>query len=313
MITAVSFNNIIPVVKRQTNCTIPRLPQYSNGLNCDTISFTSKTLPYKSSKEITKVVKKAIKEPENFIGKGGEGEVYKIPDTDYCVKILYYSNLKKIGEWTNEISSADKVNHVVAKSENGTTIMKYIEGEPLSWQFKPDEVYSLPDKSFKDLANQITEARDEEMIFDNAASNIIFNHKTQSLTAIDFYPPEADDNYICRPLTMIYSALKPHAGQERDIKMDKKLGNKLLNIVLDEVSPNKQPDIEISPNDINTLLYKIYQDSKFARVPQYKFLIKSMNKIFELKEAEEIGVDVEKELNGQIKYSRCIVNQVFSE
>ena len=96
----------------------------------DTVSFTSNNLLTKSSDEITKAVQTAISDRENYIGQGSEGEVYKIPDTTYCVK-LCHNNTTNFGEWDKLIYPNQQVNHIVAKAENKAVIMNHIEGESL--------------------------------------------------------------------------------------------------------------------------------------------------------------------------------------
>ena len=140
-------------------------------LKYDTVTFTSKNLLSMSSDKITKAVKGAVRKNME-IGYGSEGVVYKIPDSDYCVKVYNGEGVNNLGDWSLNVSSQDKINHVVARAENNSVIMKRIKGLPLKPD-KPDEIFDLPKQSYRDLLIQLSKAYDECMQFDNFSSNII--------------------------------------------------------------------------------------------------------------------------------------------
>ena len=118
MINAISFyNNIIPA-RQERKYSYPC--QSLKPLGRDTVCFTSSKLLNKDSKEITETVKQAIEE-KNKIGFGTEGAVYKIPDTEYCVKLPKYESVNNFGEWGLKVDAQDKINHVVAVAQNGST------------------------------------------------------------------------------------------------------------------------------------------------------------------------------------------------
>ncbi|MCR5265526.1 MAG: hypothetical protein K6E29_02900 [Cyanobacteria bacterium RUI128] len=232
----------------------------------DTVSFKSKNLLVKPSEEITKEIKNAVTD-KKIIGFSSEGVVYDIPDTEYCVKIYNGESTNNFGKWKMDISSQDKINHIVARAQNDSVIMKKIEGEPLNWEEKPEEIYNLPKSSYKNLLMQISNAYDECLMFDKSPANIIYNKKNNSFTIIDFFEPNPDVDVQYRPLQCIFEALKARKYDEHSVDLNKKLGIKLLSVVDDELSKKEEPDFYINKSDIETLLYEIYVSQSF-KIPE---------------------------------------------
>lgn len=255
----ITFNNYIPktsynrLVSRQTPV---RKSEY------DTVSFSSKNILTKEGKEITKLVSAAVNDSKNLIGKGSEGSVYKIPDTDYCVKILH-GKTSDFKNWRFNMYPNDEVNHIVAKSEDGAVIMKHIKGTTLKYGQIPDEVYDLPDESYINLLKQINDAHKKYMVFDSVPRNIIYNSEDKSLTAIDFLKEDNFKYYAYTPLNDVFNALKNEGNTEKGAKTNLKLGEKLLNIALDNVSGKKPQQISVISKDIDALYNNIkWQNNK---------------------------------------------------
>ena len=150
----------------------------------DRICFKGKDLLELSEKEIFAEIKKSLT-PENFIGQGTEAEVYRIKDTNYCVRIPHITSDLYIMNYSKELSPIDKVSHTKVKLGFGATIMPYFEGV-ISKDYKNNEyqrfklqekVADMPVKSYTDLLHQIANAIDNEMVFDFSGVNLIINTK----------------------------------------------------------------------------------------------------------------------------------------
>lgn len=309
MILPINFSN-----NKYNYNTISRPKRYANlqPLRQDTVSFSSqkpgkKLLQELSSDEINKIIKKTIANPINYIGQGNEGKVYNIPEFNCCIKILKTAQNTPFGEWSFNITEQDVINHIIAKSKNKSVIMKKIEGEPLIYNEKSQALFNLPQSSYREFIKQLDNAHRHEMFFDNAPNNILFSEKNQTITAIDFL----DSGFAIRgTFSSAYSVLYKFPENNNDIKNDLKLGGKFLNIALDEIE-KPTGEIDVIDFDIDLLLDMIENSSRGKLPPQYKFLRRSVEKIFELKEKRSRGEDVTIELNGQLKYARCIIKQIL--
>ena len=270
--SCLSINNV-NINSVYSKYTRDRLPFQKNSF--DTVSFSSKNILNRGSKYITDTVIKTITNPSTVIGEGAEGVVYKIPDTDFCVKILNSAKLYDFGVWDLNISPKDRVNHIVAKSECGASIMKYIEGEALRVLRIPDSVYNLPKQSYKNLLKQISNAHNTGLSFDSTPSNIIYNPKDKSLTAIDFMNAK---EFMFEPFSMVYRALKDYMSPKRDFN-NEKLSNTLLNVAIDEIKNNYPSGISVSKPDMVSLL----SDSKKCLSEESKLKWFELNELFNKK------------------------------
>lgn len=278
------------------------------NLSYDNVSFGSKDLLSKTSNEITKKVRESIIK-ENVLGFGSEGTVYRIPDTDYCVKIFHDSNYTNYGNWTKKLSKKMKLNHVVAEAQNGALLMKYIEGISLKYCC-PKEIYDLPAKTFIDLFAQVSAGSKAGLNYDTAPSNLIYNSKTKSLTALDF--KNGDTIEQSRPISAVYTTIRAKYFTNTDKCLNRKLGGRFLNIVIDELTKQEKPRFSISQYDIQRLLFKIKQTQAGEIPSQMKFLETSLIRLLDLIKRKNVGKDVLNLINGEIKYSKCIIKQTLS-
>ena len=307
------YFNIKPAPK-QTK-TEPKITNkiYSTPLKKDVCTFKGihVELPNQSSTNITKAVKNAINH-KNFLGSGSDGDVYKIPDTNYCVKVL--NNETEFWGWTNKVSTQDEINHVVAKSDNGATIMNFITGKSLPFYDKPDEIYSLPIISYRKFIAQLTKARNAELECDPAPSNTIYNHKNKTLTQIDFNLPDKYFDAENNPLTNAYSILQQFStNKELEKKQNHNLFFNLTQATLEELNP--QNENLIHAKDINyTDFYHKYQRSVSPNIlpKQYTFLNRTMEEIINLKYIYEKShnIDEKQILMTKIKYAQSLINQL---
>ncbi len=295
----------------------PRNVAASPGvLKKDTVSFSGKEkdLLELSKKEIFRKIDASIK-PENFLGEGGEAKVYKIEGTPYAVRLTkniitneIFPNYKK--RLSFKLTDGDKINHTVALLGGEASIMKYIEGENCFKYKNQNELFNLPVDSYYKLYKQICHAKDKDMIFDCSSSNIIYNPKDKSLTALDFYKSDMDFPENTYPLSAIFSAFTTttFAFQPENFK---RLCAALLNIAIKEVEPGVQPvqhPNELSLGRLFRNFESCYEDSL---PPQYDILKKTFYEALQLKYAESLGKDVKKELNGKIKLAKSLIKQVL--
>ena len=276
------------------------------------VSFKGYDFPINltKGKSISATVKSALLDSKNFLGQGSEGIVYRLPNTDYCVKIPHIEIGKDFGGWTFNIGFEDKVNHVVARSENNTRVMNFIEGSSLKYDNKPKEIYSLPLESYRDFVKQISDAADNVMQFDSAPSTIIFNKKEKTFTAIDFRIPNVDYDFIPAPFTSVYRGLQASKEQEKSQSLNKNLMGRLLQTALEEIKKGKDAEFAVEDGDIKELFY-CFENGQDKLEPQYKFLKNIFSQIFLIKKVEARGINISEELNGKIKYAECIIKQIL--
>lgn len=299
------------------NCKVSTKQKQNFVSKPDTVSFTSKNLLVKKSSEISKEILSAIEKKKNFMGEGSEGAVYRIGNSGYCVKILRKNKEKPLGYWNLNISPKDRVNHIVAKDEYDNIIMRTVKGVPLSeLDYRRSKLDSLPKESYRKVLKQINDAHKLSMEYDGYPANIIYNPKDKTLTSIDFFKAQDIDEYT--PFASLYRTLRCNPIIPGD-KYDKKLAGNFLNIALDEVEKGKNADIPVEYEDM-TELFRNIECSTSQRVhysevfpPQYDYLKGSINNILNLKKLQNRGIDVDKDIRGEVKYSRCIVNQIFGQ
>ena len=267
-------------------------------------AFTSAKLICKSSKTITEEVLKS-RNRNNKIGYGSEGIVYKIPNTNYCVKFFHKIKTKISEKWTRDISEKEKINHILAKFGKKIKIMKYLPGKSLEWDI-PDEVYDLPQSSYKRLLKQITNANNCGMYFDHMPANIIYNPQKKTLPAIDFYEGTSDDLRCYQPYTQVFECLKT-----KDKLNNSKLGNKLLNIALKEFLQPQNSKIYTDRLDITRMITKIRFSQDNPRDENFDKIQKMMMHISITKQHENFGEINKEKLLKQAKQLKELIKSTF--
>lgn len=283
---------------------------------CDTVSFSGeKDLMKMSDKKIFKRINKTICNRDNLIGLGGEARVYKIPNSEYCVRIAYYDIIYE-PVLDRNISECDKINHTIAKFGEYSSIQKYIEGKPV---LKPSliedknaakqtakEIAQMPVSAFKNLLLQICNAYDKGMMFDCCWSNVIVNPKENKLTAIDFNKNIEEESL--KPLSYVFSSLTTKYTTPEQVKTN---ANKILSAVLEEFEPAHEPFWNISNFDFSDLLRKTRQCSDFGKTSQCELLVQKLSHLKELKYKEIRGIDITQELNGTLKVIKALIRQTL--
>ena len=286
-------------------------------LNADVISFSGreKDLLELPRKRIFAKIDAAIADKKNFLGEGSEAKTYRIPDTPYCVRVVKklddndsLVDYKKLLSFN--LDKKDKINHIVAKLAQGSCIMKYIEGENCHFTKKQKEIFDLPVESYHNLYKQIRYAKDNDMVFDSCPSNIIYNHKDKSLTAIDFYEQDKDFPEDVRTLPAMFSAIAMSA-KESDSKLYKNLLGKLIQVCLIELDSSVKTPQDIADLDVNRMFKRFESYCEESLPTQYELLKVKLVDIQCLKLKELLGEDVKLELDGNIKVVNALVKQIL--
>lgn len=260
---------------------------------------------------------------ENFLGQGTYAQVYRIKDTDYCVRIPHLANdIYKF--YSKELSPADKVNHIVARMGFGVSIMKYFEGIiPKRYMHNSNDRYKLqkdisemPIKSYSELLYQIANAIDNEMLFDYSPGNLIVDTKNKKLTAIDFYPISENLRQI-RPLSEMYSVLTCYGSME---KTGKKIFDNIIDAGLEEFKPNKIPCMDVELFDFIELVRKRNCDNSYRQgsisdnINKFNRLmysiVENIKKLKQLKKTEITNKTVSGDLEKTIHHFRQLTQKI---
>ena len=307
----IGFNTIFagqkftPAQNITTTYNTPNI-KIKNTLTKDTVSFGNNDLLNCSKEEITARIKETLRDSKmHYLGAGNSAEVFKIFQSDYCVR-----NLKI----NFNLSEQDKINHVVGKFKGGC-IMKYIEGTPV---LNPTmsknhideiskQIEEMPVESFHKLLQQICHAYQHNMMFDCSWNNVIVNPKNKTLTAIDFYNLEGFHE-VSHPFSHIFASLT-HSQTTPEQK--KNFAGKILTAGLMEVEPEHKPCLDIRDFDYYRFIYKL-QEQNLIQNPKYtNLLIKLFEEIECLKLRDLQGDDVSKTLNHKIKTVKCLIKQLL--
>lgn len=246
------------------------------------LSFRGDNFFDQPKENIWKQVKESVIS-DNFVGQGGCAEVYKIKGTEYCVRIPYESKDLYLMNYSRELSSIDKVNHVIAKLGFGSAILKYFEGIcPKRYQNNEQERYkfqskiaNLPVESYHKLLQQIADGINNDMLFDNTGGNLIVDFNNNKMTAIDFYEMPVDNPRPIFPLREIHSVLTCY-GTKQDIS--KNIFKKIILSALEEFKPDIIPCMNIELFDFDEIINKVLKRDnknlveKFEKLKQIKKL-----------------------------------------
>ena len=246
--------NIIPISNYNTN----QNNYYLRNSSKSNINFRGTDFLDLPKEDILKRVKESIA-PDCFIGNGTDADVYKIKNTQYCVRLPHISSDMCNFDFSKELTSADKVNLVEAKLGFGATIMKIIKGvvpknfsqnEFARYKFQ-SKIADMPLSSYTDLLHQIANATDNEMFFDCSGGNLIVDFDNNKFTAIDFYSV-TDYPKPVKPLTEMYSVLTSY-GSTRAVSQ--RIFNKIILSGLEEFKPQVIPCMDLALFDFIGLAY----------------------------------------------------------
>ncbi|MCM1339489.1 MAG: hypothetical protein NC191_07465 [Muribaculaceae bacterium] len=317
MITPINNFNLQPCINLQTH-KLRDVLSFQNRCVSDVVSFGNKNsdLLSLSDSEITKRIKLALNNGD-ILGEGGEAVVYKIPDSNYCVRRRHHISepecCLRVRSFTRNVTAQDKVNHVVAKIGKNITVMPIIEGVPVKSVFMSEnecskiaaQIESFPQSAFQSLLRQISEAYDKDMMWDCNWSNLIVNPSKKSLTAIDFYKNTEEE----APSHLAYM----FAGLVHDLTTEKQCkiyAEKIMNAGMEEFKPGVTPCCSFDNFGFSDFIREIDDLELFENKNYIKLLYKITYNIRDLKRREILGENVTNDLNGQIKVVKSIMRQL---
>ncbi len=301
-INGISYNVTIPTSTKKCKTSMLKPEQG------DTFTFTGKDLLKLSEREILNRVKESINY-KYFLGQGTEAEVYRIKDSNYCVRIPYEARDLYLSDFTKNVTDMDKVNHVVAKLGFESTIMKYFEGEtPKKYQSNNNErfkfqekISKLPVKAYNILLKHIALGIDNEMKYDFSGGNLIVNFETKELIPIDFMEIKENSESI-KPLSQMFSVLTCY-GAKKNTEL--KIYKKIIDSALEEFKPNNIPCMDVELFDFESIYENILKKHSKHN------LEKKMNKINgiigelkELKKKEILDKSYSETLNDKISKTK---------
>ena len=317
--------NIVATTNRSNKKTISpfALPQLEN----DTLVFNGKKkdLLEKSETEIFNIIDKSIA-PKNMVGYGGLADVYNIPNTNYCVRLL--RNGLECGifhkEYTNyktkpnkDLTTLDKFNHVVLKLGNSATVMQKVEGSPIASKMLSHEeilantkiISKFPLKSYEYLLKNIITAYKEGILFDPHPSNIILNAKEQTFTPIDY---EANSfNFPLEPIHSLFFSLVP---DNIDSSTRNKITNKIFKTILKEIKSNDDSSLKIEEYDFTDFFerYKAHYNIDFFKAGlEFLRFEQNISKLIYLKFAQLTNPGLDKEFNKLWEITYKQLDKVF--
>ncbi|MBD5403349.1 hypothetical protein HDR58_11215 [bacterium] len=231
-------------------------------LNNDVVTFCSNSNDFLSlpPKQIFSRIKASLKDSENKLGVGGEAEVWKIKDTDYCVRIPHDSFEKYRTKFSLVLSEQDKVNHTVAKLGGGATIMPVIKGYTFcSPNITNKEVAKMielmPQKAFDSLLIQVCNAKKAGLTMDPGWKNIIVNPENQTLSAIDFCKVGEDFDFNKSIINQIYCSLANNPATNNEQR--KICAGKTLLAVINTCNNGSKMNIDLSQMGFERFVYHL--------------------------------------------------------
>ncbi len=267
-------------------------------LSKDTVSFSGripKDLMSLPPEKILAECRKALKQ-QYKLGEGQEAITYKIDAyPNYCIR-----RDKKLAGPVSKfrfdimLNKYDKVNHVVAKLDDGTQLMHYINGIPLKIMPMRDTkdgiivknatkglvANNFPESSFARIIDQIEDAKNKGITFDRKGENLHVDALNQEITAFDFSPQFNDIEY--NPISYIYSALDVDGTEHAP-----KVFGKLCKAYAQRVA-----DVPVSKLNLKTLdtnfYHRGFMDEPFNLFPDRALLHETQEKLeFLLKEKQD--------------------------
>lgn len=218
----ITFNPALSYTNNKFNnkpCVVNR--QFASPLKSDTVSFCAKKDLLKlPSEKIIEICENAIKYGIR-LGEGKEAVAYKIEEfPEYCVRQeKRYSKSPNGFQISRALNKYDIVNHVVARLDEGTTIMHYISGMPIKIRSSLDTkrpiketiqgllANEFPERSFRKVLAQIEDAKAKGIDFDRFGENLHVDPLNYEMTCIDFSPYIKDTTGEYNPISYIYTAL----------------------------------------------------------------------------------------------------------
>ena len=321
-VNALKNPQIFNIAFGQNKLTSVTVPDFKKQLKNDVFERSSAQKTDKndflslSKQEIIDRVLFSVKQRENYIGCGGDARVYKIENTDYCVRLPYKSGDLKNTTLSFDLKEQDRINHTVAKFSNGAAIMKYIEGFTLSKRSSQGKLsqsvvdralLDLPVSAFHGLFKQVCHAKDNGMIFDCSSTNVILDTKKQALTAIDFYEMLPEEPEDIKPLRFMQASLTEGA----DFALKKKCALKIILGALEELKPGVKPCMNIGEFGFRDFVDNVQIGNDISPSKEWVILKDVLTDVLCLKIKEIAGCNVNDLLEYKIEEAQTMA-QVLS-
>lgn len=293
---------ILPIIFQPKTYIPQSRVNFRGELNKDVVTLSKKEFLTLPPKEIWARINSSLENDKNFLGSGGEADVWKIEGTNYCIRIPNGTPKGLSAKPNFNLTKQDKVNHVIAKFSNRSSIMPVIEGYTMlnSRNARSEDVAkmleNMPQKAFDDLFLQVYHAYKAGMYFDTGTNNIIINPKNQTLTAIDFvkntlYPVE---NNILNSL--FFCLTTPSVVNK---SMRKSLAGKFLSAPLNAVKAEPKRDIDLTKCGFSDFIDSTVENENYA-----KLLKRHLNKIV-------VKNNQGKSFLSSERIVRCLIKQLF--
>lgn len=234
---------------------------------------------------------------ENFIAKGAQGKVYRVPGTDCAVKVPLDCVTIPVKPISKNVSVQEKTNYVLAKIGDDIDIIRFIDGKnvnQLSNRGIPvsKTVLNMPHESFSSYIEKIVEAAKVNMYHDYTGANALLNEKYRYIVPIDF---NSSLTKKANPVEDLYFQFGRFMKTEKEQNM---LLAKSALAYVDLIRTNKINSTVISKTDVS--LSKL-EDCFLPENRRFFFETESrLKKISGLKKMESISPEISKSLNDEI-------------
>lgn len=168
---------------------------------------------FKSIKEF-QYVPVRVSDSLELIGKGAEGIVYKIKNSNFVIKIKNDVVLEnEINAPLNfSMNGLDKINYVKAKIGDNIKIMEYIKGESINLS---TDLSNFSTNNIRDCLKCIYTAANQGFKHDCGGKNIIFDKYSEKLITIDFINKRV--GYKEEIINKVFIQLYPAAKNDKDV------------------------------------------------------------------------------------------------
>ena len=262
-------------------------------------------------KEILKLDLNGSIKPEQLLGEGGEGAVYRIANSNYVLKVPHKEQGIKgtkvdLSKLDLNITPQERINHIVAKCGDAT-IMKYIEGIN-SRKAPANLIENLSSTNIKTFFLDILTANKKGMKLDYSGANCIINPKTGKLTPIDFWPGQ--DKHLLSAFMAQTSTLRLTATEQN--KLLQKGTINLLELIRDSKIDIKDCQFIFKGDGFATLKDKKFLEQIEKLVQQYNSSeidiltclknLRTLNPIVKIQVPNEITQEIK---NLELAISKC--------
>lgn len=310
------FNSILN--SKSNNLDLLRLGEFKyypysrtlGPLKQDLAEFASKKDFFSFCTELQQELLSKTVSKENFIFKGAQGKVYRIPGTDCAIKIPLECKNVTGKEINTNVTVQDKVNYIIAKIGDDTQIMKYIDGKNTTQLLRKGiavnkTILDMPHESFMSYIEKIVEASKVNMFHDFGGPNTLINTKYKYMIPIDFH------SSLTRKANPIEDLFFQFGKQMQSSKEQDLLLAKSALAYVDLIKSGKITSKTIAKTDVS--LFKV-RDCFLPKNQEFFCEVESrLKKITGFKKLESISPDIGKSLDEEIrKFNEFIASKLLN-